>query len=145
MNGSTTCSRGESEPVDTPTVLHIDDDPVLLELTRGLLGRAGGEVLFESDPTAVAERLGTTAVDAVVSDHEMPVLNGGALLERVRAEHPTLPFALFIGRERGAVLAGITGDPTTRYVRKHGTTAFDRLASTVRSVVGGGDGNPRAR
>jgi CheY-like chemotaxis protein len=145
MNGSATCSGGDTGPARSPTVLHVDDDPVFLELTSELLGRVGVEVLSEAEPAAVADRLETATVDAIVSDYDMPVLDGGALLERVRAEHPSIPFVLFTGLERGELPADVTDEGRARYVQKRGATSFDRLASTVRSVVDDADGHAVGR
>lgn len=80
-------------------VLHVDDDPRLLELSARFLERAIDRlsVTTESDPVRALERLSTEPVDCLVSDYQMPELNGLELLDAVNARYPTLPFVFFTG------------------------------------------------
>ncbi|WP_276253926.1 hybrid sensor histidine kinase/response regulator [Halomontanus rarus] len=80
-------------------VLHVDDDPGLLELSARFLERATDRlsVATESDPVRALERLSTESVDCLVSDYQMPELNGLELLDAVHDRYPTLPFVFFTG------------------------------------------------
>ena len=135
MSGGVTRARVDRVTTSPPSVLHVDDDPVFLDLTRGVLQQDGLEVASESDPRAVPERLASLDVDAVVSDYEMPGMDGEALFERVRRDHPTLPFVLFTGMDRSELAAELTDRDTSWYVQKRGTDAYDHLVSVVREAV----------
>ncbi|ELZ82702.1 multi-sensor signal transduction histidine kinase [Haloferax elongans ATCC BAA-1513] len=120
-------------------VLHVDDDASFAELTSTLLERestAGPplEVQTETDPTAVDPPLGT--VDCVVSDYDMPVVDGLELLEKVRQHHPGLPFILFTGRGSEEIASKAISAGVTDYLRKGGRRdRFGVLANRIRNVV----------
>jgi two-component system chemotaxis sensor kinase CheA len=70
-------------------VLVVDDALIVRELQRGILERAGFEVRVASDGSQALARLGERRSDLVVTDIEMPLMDGFALTEAIRA-HPTL-------------------------------------------------------
>ena len=135
MTGGAIEAQAQSESPETATVLHVDDDPVFLELTRGILQQRGLEVASESDPRAVPERLDDGSVTALVSDYEMPEMDGDALFRRVRRDHPSLPFVLFTGKERRDLSMEFESTDATWYVQKRGPGGYDRLVDVVREVV----------
>lgn len=119
-------------------VLHVDDDPVFARLAETSLDETddGIEVRSENDPTAVLERLSNEDVECVVSDYQMPELDGLALLERVREEHPILPFILFTGQGSETVASRAISAGVTDYVSKDGgIEQFELLANRIRGAV----------
>ena len=94
LSAGTALSAGEDI-----TVLHVDDDPDVLDITATFLQRADRrfEVVTETDPDAALDRL-DGGVDCVVSDYQMPAMDGLAFLDAVRDEAPELPFVLFTGK-----------------------------------------------
>jgi two-component system, chemotaxis family, chemotaxis protein CheY len=66
-------------------ILVIDDDPDVLRLVAITMTRAG----FQADTARNGEEgwtaLGLTTYDLVITDHEMPMLTGLKLIERLRA------------------------------------------------------------
>ena len=77
-------------------VLLVDDDMQLLDLTATFLKRERDEFAVET-VTCAKDGLAYVAeheVDAIVSDYEMPGLDGLEFLERVR-ENSDIPFILF--------------------------------------------------
>jgi CheY-like chemotaxis protein len=74
----------------------VDDDPVVLEVTREVLDEAGYEV------TVRASSLGTSAAvlqerpDVVLIDVQMPGLSGDTLARLVRAQLPDTPMAIIL-------------------------------------------------
>ena len=74
-----------------PTVLAVDDDPVLVEAMYAVLSAAGCNVLTSTRGTKGLELLQHmgTVVDVVVLDYQMPVTNGAQLLPSMRRLAPT--------------------------------------------------------
>jgi CheY-like chemotaxis protein len=75
-----------------PRVLLVDDDPIVLRALRRLL--LGARPIWEIDMVesvdAATALLGTKTYDVVVTDLHMPVLDGIALLRRLKKEQPEL-------------------------------------------------------
>lgn len=71
-----------------PTVLVVDDDPVLLLLVQKALANEGCRVLTCDDPVRALPLIEWEKVDVVVADIRMPTLNGIDLLVRVRRLFP---------------------------------------------------------
>jgi two-component system sensor histidine kinase and response regulator WspE len=67
----------------------VDDSPLTRELLVSLLESAGYFILQAADGAEALERLSTEPVDCVVTDLEMPRVDGLELTRRVKA-HPTL-------------------------------------------------------
>jgi len=118
-------------------VLHVDDDPELVALVGEYIERERESltVLTESDPTAVIDRIESDPVDCVVSDYQMPRLDGLTLLEQVRATRPDLPFILFTGRGSEAVASSAISAGVTDYIQKGGTETYELLANRIEKAV----------
>jgi PAS domain S-box-containing protein len=120
------------------SVLHVEDDPAFADLaTRFLEADDGGAPLSvetETDPEAAVER--SAQVDCVVSDYDMPGLDGLAVLERVRERDPEVPFILLTGRGSEEIAARAISAGVTDYLRKgSGSDHFAVLANTIRNAV----------
>lgn len=74
------------------TVLVADDEANLRKVLSAMLRREGYEVLTAQDGLEAAALLGQA--DVLLTDLKMPGLNGLALLERARREHPGLPVVM---------------------------------------------------
>jgi DNA-binding response OmpR family regulator len=79
-------------------ILVVDDDPVTLELLRGILERAGHDVREAGDGRAGLRDLYASAPDLVILDVEMPELDGWATLERIR-DLSDVPVLMLTARE----------------------------------------------
>jgi len=82
-------SPTEAPSVHRPRVLVVDDALVVRELQRGILQRAGFDVRVAADGQQALAQLAGEASDLVVTDVEMPKMDGFALTEAIRA-HPAL-------------------------------------------------------
>jgi two-component system, chemotaxis family, sensor kinase CheA len=71
------------------SVLVVDDALIIRELQRGILQRAGFDVRVAADGKQALARLAEERSDLVVTDLEMPTMDGFALTEAIRA-HPSL-------------------------------------------------------
>jgi two-component system chemotaxis sensor kinase CheA len=85
----------------SPRVLVVDDQYTVRELQRRILGAAGYDVITARDGREALELLAVEAeVDLVLTDVEMPVLDGLGLLEALRADpaHASLPVVIVSSR-----------------------------------------------
>jgi len=112
---------GPADAVDRIRVLHVDDDPALLDVTEQYLRREDDRLVVET-ATAPAEGLDLLAeadFDVAVSDYQMPEMNGLEFLERVR-EDSGIPFIIFTGRGREEVAVEALNLGADRYLQKGG-------------------------
>ena len=119
-------------------VLHVDDDRPFAELVETLLHREreSFEVLTETDPEAVLSRLEEIPVDCIVSDYDMPRVDGVELLRRVREQYPDMPFILFTGKGTEEVASEAISAGVTDYLQKGGETEqFTVLANRIENAV----------
>jgi len=126
-------------------ILHVDDDPEMGEIVATYLEREQSgldcTVHLEHSPMAALEELreGTTDYDCVVSDYEMPEMNGIDFLEAVRESYPELPLLLFSGTETSDVAAEVVHAGLTDYLRKgFGGESYTMLVRRVEHAMAGG-------
>ena len=102
------------------TVLVVDDDPDLLDLTTSFLSRERDEfaVRSETDPEAALDRIDGGATDVIVSDYDMPTMNGLEFLEAVREDHTEIPFILFTGKGSEEIASKAISSGVTDYLQK---------------------------
>jgi len=132
MGTMTEASQGEIR------VLHVDDDPDVSDLTATFLERADGRITVETaaDAGEGLERLEDCAFDCVVSDYEMPGIDGIEFLEQVRVACPELPFVLFTGKGSEAVASEAISAGVTDYLQKEtGTDQYTVLANRIANAV----------
>lgn len=81
--------RRDESSLERRTILVVDDALIIRELQRGILERAGYDVRLATDGQHALSELARDRSDLVVTDIEMPKMDGFALTEAIRA-HPTL-------------------------------------------------------
>lgn len=81
-------------------VLLVDDDLQMLRALRRALSiaRPDWQVTIHSEPAKALFHLEHEAVDVLVSDYEMPLMNGLDLLRRVKRRHPTVLRVILSGK-----------------------------------------------
>ncbi|WP_211531368.1 hybrid sensor histidine kinase/response regulator [Methanocalculus chunghsingensis] len=119
------------------SVLLVDDDPALLEVTRLFLERDGFSVTIAGSGREALKKLAETPFDAIVSDYEMPLMDGLALLSQVRSFGMTIPFVIFTGRGREEVAIQALNKGADFYIRKGGDpkSQFAELGNAIRRSV----------
>jgi len=77
-------------------VLTVDDSRTILAMLRHTLVNAGFEVLQAEDGRQGLDVLKTEAVDVVITDINMPVMDGIEFIKQVRAsgQHQSLPILI---------------------------------------------------
>lgn len=120
----------------TPTVLHVDDNPLILELSQILLSRAGFEVeTAESVGTAI-DRLTATEFDCVITDYRIPPSDATVLLAADPLEDAETPVVLFTAAD--PVSLGTEGILTQvdEFLRKdNGSDQYGVLADLVGAAI----------
>ena len=121
------------------SVLHIDDDQPFLEMTAAALEQENEriDVISKSDPVEAAELIEAerSTIDCIISDYDLPTMNGLALLEQVRREHEEIPFLLFTGRGSEELASEAIAAGVTDYLRKGGSEQHTMLANRIVNAV----------
>ncbi|MEM0449432.1 MAG: PAS domain S-box protein [Methanomassiliicoccales archaeon] len=102
-------------------VLCVDDEQDVLELTKAFLEEKGNvQVVTCLSAIEALRLLETTEFTAIISDYQMPEMDGLSLLKEVREKWPNLPFILFTGRGREEVAIDAYKNGADSYVMKGG-------------------------
>ena len=80
-------------------ILFVDDEPMILEALKRMLKKhaAEWEMVFISDPLEARTAFESTSFDVVVSDLQMPNLNGLDLVKELRAMDDDVQFIMLTG------------------------------------------------
>ena len=123
---------------DSTTVLHVDDDAAFADLVADALERVD-ETIEITTATSAADGLAALeahSVDCIVSDYQMPEMDGLAFLSAVREDHPELPFILFTGQGSEQVASEAISAGVTEYLQKGGgTDQYTVLANRIDNAV----------
>ena len=106
---------------DTLRVLYVDDEPGLLTIGKLFLER-GGSFAVDTLTSALdaLEQLKTEQYDAIISDYQMPEMDGIAFLKQLKAGGNTTPFIIFTGRGREEVVIEALNEGADFYIQKGG-------------------------
>jgi PAS domain S-box-containing protein len=121
-------------------LLLVDDEPVMLIVTKTYLEKDHAD--FECDTCSSAQEaleiLAVSSYDAVISDYDMPEMDGIALLKSVRKVDLDLPFILLTGRSREEVVIEALNEGADFYLQKsqEPKILYAELASKIRYAVG---------
>jgi DNA-binding NtrC family response regulator len=82
-----------------PKILIVDDEPAIRSLLSMVFARAGYCVRTAADPFQAMELCGAECFDAVLSDIQMPGVDGHFLVRWVASAHPNIRAVLMSGHE----------------------------------------------
>jgi len=126
-----------SNPEDAIRVLHVDDEHSPLEFTKSFVELSDSNIHMESVATteAALRRLEEENFDCVVSDYQMPVLNGIEFARRIRG-FSDVPIIIYTGRGSEEVAEAAFTVGIDDYIRKElNPSHYQVLARRIRSVV----------
>ncbi len=117
-----------------PTVLVVDDSGVDRRLVAGLLQKqAGWSVQLASNGREALTHLKPPLPDAIVTDLQMPEMNGLELVAAVKEDYPFVPVILLTAHGSEEIAAQALREGAASYVAKHRITAD--LVSTVQRIL----------
>lgn len=117
------------------TILLVDDDPMVREVTAAMLDDLGYAVVEAESGSEALDLLGREArIGLVIADYAMPGMTGADLSRRVEAQRPGLPVLLITGYADERAVAAVGED---RLVLK--PFRNEDLARKVRMALGGPD------
>ena len=126
---------------DTPgriAVLLVDDEPALLEIGKAYLERSPGiEITTLHSAVDALTLLQCTPFDVIVSDYQMPEMDGLTFLREVRTANAKIPFIIFTGKGREEVVIEALNRGADAYIQKGGEVKaqYAELLHKIRRTV----------
>lgn len=118
------------------TVLLVEDDLLVRHVTERFLHRAGWIVLCADSAESALEILQASICDLMISDIEMPGMDGVALARLVRVRQPNLPVILTSGYEHEPPGSGLEAAHVVFLTKPYGHAEL--LAAVARIAPGRG-------
>ena len=117
------------------TILVVEDEWAIADWLNALLGDEGFRVLVAHNGVRALEALKDNAVDAVLTDFMMPIMDGAALVQAIRgdAAMQAIPIIVMSSLPEEAVAERVRGH--TAFLRK--PFGEDQLLAALAEVLGG--------
>jgi len=129
--GASVSLRAPREEISRPRVLVVDDSVVVRDLLSEVLVTAGYQVDTAQNGKEALVALASFQPDVVISDIEMPEMDGFGLLREIRARSETLPVVLVTARSSAEDRRRASSLGASAYVAK-GEFQSDSLIQVVR-------------
>jgi PAS domain S-box-containing protein len=119
-------------------VLHIDDEPSFADMVATFLEREHDQMSVQTatNPTDGLQQLAAHDIDCIVSDYDMPGIDGIEFLAAVREDYPELPFILYTGKGSEEIASDAISAGVTDYLQKEtGSSQYTVLANRISNAV----------
>ncbi|EMA08337.1 PAS domain-containing protein [Haloferax denitrificans] len=118
-------------------ILLVDDNEAMVELSATFLEREldDAETATHTDPGSALDELVGGEYDCIVSDYDMPGMDGLELLTAARERGIELPFVLFTGKGSEEIASRAISAGVDEYLQKGGPEEFPVLANKVSNLV----------
>ncbi len=125
-----------SEEIILKTVLTVDDSPSLRQMTRMVLQGAGFQTIEAVDGVDALAKLTGKAVDLILTDLNMPNMDGFELIRRVRAspDHKYVPVVFLTTESQATKKQEGKAAGATAWILKPFNP--DQLLAVVKKVIG---------
>ena len=127
------CHHYWATGVCMPRVLVVDDDPALVKEFSLLLQHMGCEVTLAANGREAMDFLRGPLPDVVLTDLDMPEMDGLELVKAIRRDHPTLPVILMTAMGSEEVTTRALHEGAASYVRKRNLAR--ELVQTLGTVL----------
>jgi len=119
-----------------PRVLHVEDNDFFARVAADILGDYAIDVCTVGSADAALDKLAAEKFDCVVSDYEMPGMDGLELLDAVQESYPDLPFILLTGGGSERIASKAISAGVTDYLKKEtGKEQFAVLANRIENAI----------
>jgi len=117
-------------------ILYLDDEPDLLELCKLFL-EENGDFLVDTaaSPAAALGLIKTRCYDAIITDYQMPGMNGIAFLNEVQKDRPHLPSVLFSGKGHNEIAMEALNTGFDFYQQKYGDPETQFIDLTYKTLL----------
>jgi two-component system chemotaxis response regulator CheY len=117
-------------------ILIVDDNAMMRSVMRVALARAGYEVTLAEDGAKALGKLGKgTHFDLIITDLEMPILDGAGLVGALRRASCSSPVLVISGRVRGSELSRIASSDLAVQGSLEKPFTAERLVSKVAELI----------
>ena len=120
------------------SLLYVDDEQELLDLCKLFLEREGEfAVTTVTSAREALQILAKGTIEGIISDYQMPEMDGIAFLKQVRIDYKDIPFILFTGRGREEVVIEAINNGADFYLQKGGDprAQFSELSHKMRQAI----------
>jgi len=120
------------------TILYVDDEESFLDMGQEYLHDIGDFTVKTSRSATEGLRLlEQEPFDAIISDYQMPDMNGIQFLKKVRLRFGSIPFILLTGKSREEIAIQALTSGADFYLQKEGEPEllYTELAHTIRKAI----------
>ena len=120
------------------TVLVVDDDPTSCALTGQILETLGYHVISAQNGEEGLLRFEERRPDLVISDLMMPIMDGAEMMQKIKADNPTVPVVIMTVVDSADQAVSLIKSGADDYLTK--PVDLDEAEAAILDAVGPADG-----